>query len=238
MWRRNGFTLIELLVVIAIIAILAAILFPVFAKAREKARQTSCLSAVKQMSLGCMMCAQDYDETMLLALAPNAGSPGHVWGDRRYWWELLEPYVKNWQIYRCPSDASPWQSGGGGAITPYYVTSYGFNMNPLLGEVLTTTSSISVFGLCGASLAIIQSPAQKVLLCESDSCGASGIIAVPQWTSDTLGFGNDVAYGSRHNNGLNVGYCDGHAKWQSCKPTGPPWDGFVTDLWKWQVNAP
>ncbi|GIV19219.1 MAG: hypothetical protein KatS3mg023_0970 [Armatimonadota bacterium] len=107
--RRNGFTLIELLVVIAIIAILAAILFPVFAQAREKARQTSCLSNLKQLGLAIVMYAQDYDEKF-----PNAGS----WE----WWEWqaehdnpdtfpggivfrLRPYVKNMGIFACPSDS-------------------------------------------------------------------------------------------------------------------------------------
>jgi len=177
---------------------------------------------------------------MLLALTDNCGTPGHVWGNRRYWWESLEPYVKNWQVYTCPSDPSPWYSGGGGAITPYYVTSYGLNMNPRLGEVLTGSSSLSVFGLCGASLAVIESPAQKILLCDSEVCGASGIVAIPNWTGDALGFGNDVAIAgaTRHNGGVNVGYCDGHAKWQQCASLGPTWPGFVTDLWKWQVNAP
>ena len=85
-------------------------------------------------------------------------------------------------------------------------------------------------------MTIIQSPAEKVLICDSDTCGAGGILATPIWTGDALGFGNDVAWGSRHNEGLNVGYCDGHAKWQKCNPTGPPWDNFVTDLWKWQVD--
>ena len=114
MLTRRGFTLIELLVVIAIIAILAAILFPVFAKAREKARQASCLSNIKQLSLGFLQYAQDYDEVMCLALMDPgaAGTPGNVWGNRRYWPELMEPYLKNRQILLCASDSSPWYSGG------------------------------------------------------------------------------------------------------------------------------
>jgi prepilin-type N-terminal cleavage/methylation domain-containing protein/prepilin-type processing-associated H-X9-DG protein len=104
--RQSGFTLIELLVVIAIIAILAAILFPVFAQAREQARKTSCLSNVKQIGLGHAMYVQDYDETFLIAW----GDPAGVWTD------LLQPYIKNGQhsateswnqsggIWRCPSD--------------------------------------------------------------------------------------------------------------------------------------
>ncbi|MGM0491747.1 MAG: DUF1559 domain-containing protein, partial [Armatimonadota bacterium] len=88
--RRTGFTLIELLVVIAIIAILAAILFPVFARAREKARQTSCLSNVKQLMIGVQMYAQDYDERL-----PRHGFPR--------WTIKIYPYVNNVQVYSCPS---------------------------------------------------------------------------------------------------------------------------------------
>ncbi len=98
---RRGFTLIELLVVIAIIAILAAILFPVFAKAREKARQTSCLSNVKQLILGVMQYAQDYDERIpkhgTHCNAPGVGGDGTGNVDDRCQWDKIEPYVKNTQ---------------------------------------------------------------------------------------------------------------------------------------------
>ncbi len=97
--RRSGFTLIELLVVIAIIAILAAILFPVFARAREKARQSSCLANVKQLGLAMMQYCQDYDESFP-TLGYNWSYGG--WGDRAWSWRI-EPYAKNEGIYRCPS---------------------------------------------------------------------------------------------------------------------------------------
>jgi prepilin-type N-terminal cleavage/methylation domain-containing protein/prepilin-type processing-associated H-X9-DG protein len=105
--NRQAFTLIELLVVIAIIAILAAILFPVFAQAREKARAISCLSNAKQCSLGAKMYSQDYDEmTLACAIVPAEGSGAIGW-----WPQLLNPYVKSYQMMACPSYRSPTNSG-------------------------------------------------------------------------------------------------------------------------------
>src|SRR5687768_7869258 len=115
--KQSAFTLIELLVVIAIIAILAAILFPVFAKAREKARQTSCLSNEKQVGLGFMQYVQDYDETFPVGIKVN--------GDPRYglgWPAAVYAYVKNKAVFFCPSDQIP--SAGNGDLL-----SYNYNMN-------------------------------------------------------------------------------------------------------------
>jgi len=115
---RGGFTLIELLVVIAIIAILAAILFPVFAKAREKARQTSCLSNLKQIGSAMMMYTQDYDESLFPyrnnppaaspALNPFASDPNVGSSAKRpiFYNQLLETYIKNYDVWKCPSNPS------------------------------------------------------------------------------------------------------------------------------------
>jgi prepilin-type N-terminal cleavage/methylation domain-containing protein len=108
---RRAFTLIELLVVIAIIAILAAILFPVFARARDKAQQTSCLSNVKQLCLGVMMYAQDYDECLTCV---QHRTPTAVYA---YWYQAIQPYVKNADIERCPADK--WTDPGYGYNYPH-----------------------------------------------------------------------------------------------------------------------
>lgn len=103
---KRGFTLIELLVVIAIIAILAAILFPVFAKAREKARQTSCLSNLRQITTAAMSYAQDYDEQTVASITwcqSGGPLPARCYGAPQFFW-AYQPYVKNYQLFACPSN--------------------------------------------------------------------------------------------------------------------------------------
>ncbi len=110
----KGFTLLELLVVIAIIAILAAILFPVFAQAREKARSTTCLSNLKQLGLACKLYAADYDEVNTAMYYWNGGSPYR-------WFQAIQPYLKNTDILRCPS--------GPDVVDPYSGLSMSYGMN-------------------------------------------------------------------------------------------------------------
>src|SRR5947208_1296323 len=127
MSKLKGFTLIELLVVIAIIAILAAILFPVFAKARGAARKSSCLSNMKQVSLAAMQYVQDYDERMPISGYRGTGAAlGNSWDNRPirdyYTWRwAIQPYAKNVQIFSCPDyereDEPIWAPSGGGTVT-------------------------------------------------------------------------------------------------------------------------
>ena len=143
--RKRGFTLIELLVVIAIIAILAAILFPVFQKVRENARRTSCLSNLKQVGLGVTQYDQDFDEK-----GPNGQSPGFGNGTG-YALEIM-PYIKSSGVFKCPDD-----TGGVQAVTP---VSYGLNSN----TVVPNSSSGPVNS---QALAQFNSPAKTVLLFET-----------------------------------------------------------------------
>jgi prepilin-type N-terminal cleavage/methylation domain-containing protein/prepilin-type processing-associated H-X9-DG protein len=148
--RAAGFTLIELLVVIAIIAILAAILFPVFAKVREKARQTSCASNMRQLSIATMQYTQDYDENYPTG---SAGNLGQGWAGTIY------SYVKSAGVYKCPDDNTGERKNGN--ITSYPV-SYAGNLNFLR----TDGNGAPNDPHSGQSLASLTSPTKTVLLCE------------------------------------------------------------------------
>jgi prepilin-type N-terminal cleavage/methylation domain-containing protein/prepilin-type processing-associated H-X9-DG protein len=190
--KHRGFTLIELLVVIAIIAILAAILFPVFAKAREKARQSSCLSNVKQMILGVMQYAQDYDEIFPLDGTHPLASGYPV---APYWDIRLEPYIKNTQIFRCPSAA--------GAAAPtitrnYRYSAYRGGTHNIGGAAQATPTP--------HSLGQVDSPSTTVLLVDSPS--ATGYNTLSGWS-----FRSASDFIEVHNGGGNLGFADGHAKW-------------------------
>ncbi len=214
MHRRSfGFTLIELLVVIAIIAILAAILFPVFSRAREKARQTSCLSNVKQLTLGCKMYVQDYDEFFPFALASITDQvvggyfARYYLGDetRSYypiWPDVIMPYVKNDQLFRCPSRSTDW-IGYGYNVYLGYVGGHPTRSGPLYE---------------GVSLSSIAKPAEHAMIIDHQDGYWPGYGAdYPRWAWyrawPSLTHPTDATWEPPHNEGANVGCVDGHAKW-------------------------
>ena len=133
---KKGFTLIELLVVIAIIAILAAILFPVFARAREKARQTSCLNNVKQLALGAHMYFQDYDERTLSYRHERPGNTSIKWQ------HMMLPYVKNSQLYLCPSGDRTY--GSGTVATSHYGWNYYYLFFIAIAEITEPAETFMV----------------------------------------------------------------------------------------------
>jgi len=206
MGRRAGFTLIELLVVIAIIAILAAILFPVFSRAREKARQTNCTSNVKQLMLAANMYAQDYDETLPSGVYDFNADGNWTAGD--YTWRVASlPYIKNAQMQFCPSK----KMGGATVFTgafPDHVSDAGYAMNyhhwgPTGGAVPPTPPG-------GQALGTVGDASSCIFFTESDggvstgigddtSAGAHGTYETASWTT-------------RHNGVSNYGFVDGHVK--------------------------
>jgi prepilin-type N-terminal cleavage/methylation domain-containing protein/prepilin-type processing-associated H-X9-DG protein len=196
---RRGFTLIELLVVIAIIAILAAILFPVFARAREKARQSSCLSNVKQLTTGVMMYVQDYDERFMASTLNASTEP---W---LFWPHQLMPYVKNWQVMQCPSSQYharnyTYHSRTYGARPNYAITNAIYRPGPMLAEIETPADKILIFDSNHPVLGDIRGMLTSKK-CREWGCG-SNVRDTKEWLVN-------------HNGGVNIGYCDGHAKWQS-----------------------
>src|SRR5438045_3135 len=162
--RQEGFTLIELLVVIAIIAILAAILFPVFAQARESARMSTCLSNFKQIGTGVMMYVQDWDDTY-----PNNRLhtfPGGAEGVSKLvtWKTATHPYVKNLSVYKCPSNKhnnQPDETKGDDQFgLPVFPISYAYNGSALWSAATTTTT---------IPLGSIPEPARYIMLIESNA---------------------------------------------------------------------
>ncbi|MEN6644093.1 MAG: DUF1559 domain-containing protein [Armatimonadia bacterium] len=204
---KRGFTLIELLVVIAIIAILAAILFPVFAKAREKARQASCLSNCKQIGVAILSYAQDFDEKLPLTYfyTGAAGSSPLYWP-----MDVLQPYIKNRQINFCPSAkwASPYTSCRPPELPGPLDGSYAIIFN-----ITSNRGGFASQPLPGSSLGSIPRPAETLILCDATSPEIFGA-----WSGnpDPLWF-TEVGGGSRvpkvHNDGANYTFCDGHSKW-------------------------
>lgn len=210
MRRKNGFTLIELLVVIAIIAILAAILFPVFAKAREKARQTSCLSNVKQIMLGVLQYAQDYDEVLPLGYSGPLGGLPQNWNhtDGR-----ISPYLKNSQIWVCPSMSGLTTTWFYGMHSNWFnnVTALGTVPNPA-GALYMTEGGV---------------PSTATMGLGPDAWVYNGVchweVVFPTAYNSTAvnaAYTNNspaTSYPRRpwpaHNGGGNCGFVDGHAKW-------------------------
>lgn len=194
---RRGFTLIELLVVIAIIAILAAILFPVFARAREKARQASCQSNLKQLGLAANMYSSDYDEWWV---PMSMGAPqGTAWTA-----QLLQPYIKNLQLFECPSctyagprNCSCWQPQ-----QPRYM-SYGFNCG---AGGQNGTSMPNWQGPMGRKLTTIEAPAETLFVGDSGCINIGPGSAYPSQGSTCPG------WDPRHNEMVNLGFVDGHVK--------------------------
>jgi prepilin-type N-terminal cleavage/methylation domain-containing protein len=188
--KRSAFTLIELLVVIAIIAILAAILFPAFARARENARRASCISNLKQIGLGLQQYTQDYDERIL----------GQNISTGRHFGIILQPYIKSKQVFMCPSAAGSTYDATGSIPSDNkdHIWTYTASANPPI-EAFSGSYGMNS-NIENASLASIQSPSTNVAF--FDAAGPSvGAVA------DAAMFNS-----ARHFDGFVLGFSDGHAK--------------------------
>lgn len=190
--RQRGFTLIELLVVIAIIAILASILFPVFARARSKARQTTCLSNVRQLMTAVLTYTDDYDETLVPGAFPWPAAAGGGNWETGGWQVVIKPYLKNPQVLICPDVKSKY-------------CSYGWNLQRF-GYAYFSFG----YGWC-SSLGSIEDPASVVLIGDHEpSAKRDYLDTVYLYATYGIGYLPNL-----HNGGGNYGFCDGHAKWYS-----------------------
>jgi prepilin-type processing-associated H-X9-DG protein len=239
---------------VAIISILAAILFPVFARARDNARRASCISNLKQIGLGVMMYVQDYDERFPGGYygvpAGTVGPDGKIYWDGVVFWEqMIYPYVKNHQVFFCPSSAQPFSvpTSETGATSPYANTLNGnYGMNGLIAT--DGTSNVP-------NMASVSSPASTYLFMEFGIYSfqpyyvlhPSGTYYLPgvgnlgescSSVTDTASttFKSDCESG-RHFGGVTVGFADGHVKWLKSSVvlkeanrflTGPPVNGGVS----------
>jgi prepilin-type N-terminal cleavage/methylation domain-containing protein/prepilin-type processing-associated H-X9-DG protein len=213
-----GFTLIELLVVIAIIAILAAILFPVFARARAKANATACLSNVKQLTLACMMYSSDYDDMV----TPAASG----WNTEPTWMPILYPYVNSYQVYVCPGTGKVYGNQFGrelvpGSTTVYFSCYYGLNAD---SSNMCGTAPSSYSPRSCLSYPKIPVPAETILLCETGNGWG------PYWDNP---YTSGIQILAPHNGTSNYGFCDGHAK--ALKPTAT---NNVKNMWTVADDGP
>jgi len=242
--KSSAFTLIELLVVIAIIAILAAILFPVFARARENARRSSCQSNEKQIGLGILQYAQDYDETYpLMEYQPDFGAGS--------WRNMIYPYVKSTQIYQCPPNPNNTMGDfanhpTGPALTASYDASFRL-------DILSSTLGTPVISYGGTKLSVLNDSASTLMVMEASNQrpyieGFTGTTAATFATNatSTNDDGKQVWFG--HLNTLNFLFADGHVKairpsatgspknmW-SCEDDGPVPPGFQDWLSAWTTQ--
>ena len=208
--RSDAFTLIELLVVIAIIAILAAILFPVFARARENARKSNCQSNLKQIGTGLLQYVQDYDETVPwgaeISWSAAAGQSG-------FFAIALQPYIKNWQVFQCPS--LPAAYTGTWRVVGYQTASYGYNM--LLGA---------------NSMASFSQVADTICAMDARNAWLDNVGNIYSRVGCGFYGGNTTQPTDWHMDGVNVAYLNGHVKWS--KLSGINWNNF---LWDRQVST-
>jgi prepilin-type N-terminal cleavage/methylation domain-containing protein/prepilin-type processing-associated H-X9-DG protein len=222
--NRRGFTLIELLVVIAIIANLAAILFPVFARARENARRSSCQSNLKQIGLGVMQYTQDYDETMALMYTETPS-------ELAWWPDIMQPYFKTYQIVLCPSHTPPATYAGakrppGSPATLRWsysanaVMTQNAGTSPNIVAQLTTKAwgwfdVIPNSATAAPKLSAFEEPANTISVVEGKGTNGPVLALFSETELQSISSvpSGPIRVDQRHFGGMNYLFGDGHVKW-------------------------
>jgi prepilin-type N-terminal cleavage/methylation domain-containing protein/prepilin-type processing-associated H-X9-DG protein len=260
---RKGFTLIELLVVIAIIAILAAILFPVFAQAREKARAISCLSNMKQLGLAFRMYAQDYDGVNVMGWQGMFRNKYNE-GPGRFWWQYgIFPYVKTVGIFACPSISNPVFGGETAPVSSWINpadSSYRYESGIGLNWYTPQWTDAGQWGMAiagnppgsqafgGVSDGAVNYPAERIVLLETQNAvvggpnpGLASCCGLRTSYADWASGVEEATYGGyfgkgRHSEMMNLAFYDGHAK--AMRPRGIPEAYFdIQDCWQRSDNC-
>lgn len=235
--RKRGFTLIELLVVIAIIAILAAILFPVFAQARESARLTSCLSNMKQIGMGLRMYSQDYDENFPLR---RMQSPTVTEGS---WKHAVLPYIKSVQIFQCPTNPAARvldESGDPNFNPPYAATQpkmpRGYFMYHAFFKASASPGSAQWWSGLPYSEIAFEYPATTLIIGEDKDVW----VDYGPWINFDPAWGAAGAnWGAKHrgtDRKVNLVFIDGHAKYHDWAQTCQPINGDGTNMWAYNPS--
>ena len=251
MYHKSAFTLIELLVVIAIIAILAAILFPVFAQAREKARQTACLSNLKQVGLATRMYAQDYDENYVHTELGADVDDAHEY----YWGDMIQPYARNWNILTCPS-AGQRITFKTGVTTYSQQWTYNYGINDIIAAncISSDDPACRHIGVAGQLDAAINAPASTILIADNlpsvtdtgdgdnTTLGHARHEINWQWgqrdaTQLSVGGKSQDGY-SRHTDGFVYVLADGHSKWRKREKKADGTFGIGSKDEEWLANTP
>ncbi len=200
---RRAFTLVEILIVLFVVGVLAALLFPTFARARENARRSSCQSNLKQIGLGILQYVRDYDETFPLAYADSDGSGAYNPYLDNGWMQILQPYIKSTAVFQCPSEDKNY-------FPPLRATDYWYSAPVSQTDNMNVVAKPSQTVMCGDGVGM---PAAFVAT--HGAIAYKGDAPSLKYNRDIWDIGEKTEGkgGRRHLSGLNLLFCDGHVKW-------------------------